>query len=455
MVLILVCDSLTGIGKTSSVIRYMKEHPDQHYIYIAPLLACGDEVCAACPELNFVRPKTKYADMGEDNTRLTISSTKNEDFILALSQGRNICSTHQLFTSLNDVAIEHILAGDYTLFVDEALDVVRVERVKTAALKILTELGCASLDEDGKIVPNRARVKELGYDLLDTPMKTLWTMINNYAIHMDNSAAKYVSTSVCILDEERLKAFKEVIVTTYMFEAQDFAYYCKNHDIPYSYIGIGKDEKGFHFTDNPEECYIPEYTTQLTDRIHLCRDERLNRIGDEPTSLSMSWYSKADSKIFKKMNCVLQTYLTTRDLPMMEHGNCARSRRYFTVYKPYADKIGCRSMSSKNWLSFTARGVNSLRDRDIVCFLINPYINPSKRRFLAPAQLYDEDAYSLSILIQFLWRSAIRDGKDIYLYLPSARMRRLLEDWMAEIETGRHVQKLIDITNRKDDPPEP
>ena len=42
----------------------------------------------------------------------------------------------------------------------------------------------------------------------------------------------------------------------------------------------------------------------------------------------------------------------------------------------------------------------------------------------------DEDAYALSEMLQFIWRSAIRDGKEIWVYLPSVRMRSLLEEWI-------------------------
>ena len=42
----------------------------------------------------------------------------------------------------------------------------------------------------------------------------------------------------------------------------------------------------------------------------------------------------------------------------------------------------------------------------------------------------DEDLFALSEMLQFIWRSAIREGKDIHLYIPSSRMRGLLETWL-------------------------
>jgi hypothetical protein len=40
------------------------------------------------------------------------------------------------------------------------------------------------------------------------------------------------------------------------------------------------------------------------------------------------------------------------------------------------------------------------------------------------------DAFSLSCLIQWIWRSRIRNNESIKLYLPSTRMRNLLENWL-------------------------
>ena len=35
-------------------------------------------------------------------------------------------------------------------------------------------------------------------------------------------------------------------------------------------------------------------------------------------------------------------------------------------------------------------------------------------------------------MLQFIWRSAIRDGEEIWIYIPSIRMRRLLYEWIEE-----------------------
>ena len=50
-----------------------------------------------------------------------------------------------------------------------------------------------------------------------------------------------------------------------------------------------------------------------------------------------------------------------------------------------------------------------------------------------------EDDYALSIMVQWIWRSAIRDGKKIWLYVPSKRMRDLLTNWIEEVSNGGSV----------------
>jgi len=46
--------------------------------------------------------------------------------------------------------------------------------------------------------------------------------------------------------------------------------------------------------------------------------------------------------------------------------------------------------------------------------------------------MFDQDKWALSEMVQFVWRSAIRDEKPITLYVPSKRMRDLFINWLSE-----------------------
>lgn len=58
------------------------------------------------------------------------------------------------------------------------------------------------------------------------------------------------------------------------------------------------------------------------------------------------------------------------------------------------------------------------------------YILESHNFFKQRGINIDEDLYGLSEMIQWIWRSRIRKGENINIYIPSMRMRNLLNAWM-------------------------
>ena len=59
------------------------------------------------------------------------------------------------------------------------------------------------------------------------------------------------------------------------------------------------------------------------------------------------------------------------------------------------------------------------------------YYNPIiKQFFIDKGVSVDEDIWALSELIQWVFRSAIREGNNINIYIPSERMRNLLIEWL-------------------------
>ena len=48
----------------------------------------------------------------------------------------------------------------------------------------------------------------------------------------------------------------------------------------------------------------------------------------------------------------------------------------------------------------------------------------------------EENEYALGEMIQWIWRSAIRDGKEIWIYVPSRRMRELLKQWLIDLSSS-------------------
>lgn len=57
--------------------------------------------------------------------------------------------------------------------------------------------------------------------------------------------------------------------------------------------------------------------------------------------------------------------------------------------------------------------------------------------------------YALSILIQWVFRSAIRNGKKIKIYIPSERMRYLLKEWIQNLYEGNDLKNINYVATRE------
>lgn len=64
-------------------------------------------------------------------------------------------------------------------------------------------------------------------------------------------------------------------------------------------------------------------------------------------------------------------------------------------------------------------------------FIVNRFINPFMKNVFTNKDIpVDEDEFALSEMLQFIFRSSVRNVEPIHIYIPSSRMRKLLEDWM-------------------------
>lgn len=63
--------------------------------------------------------------------------------------------------------------------------------------------------------------------------------------------------------------------------------------------------------------------------------------------------------------------------------------------------------------------------------MCNIFFNPILKNFFESKGVrIEEDKWALSEFLQFMFRSGIRKGEHIRIYIPSLRMRNLLKRWM-------------------------
>ena len=98
--------------------------------------------------------------------------------------------------------------------------------------------------------------------------------------------------------------------------------------------------------------------------------------------------------------------------------------------------------SSLKVSQLTSQAIAAFRDRRLLdgrrtchydlIYLYDQYINPYVARWLEDNTRAFDDAYALTELIQWVWRSRVRNGQPITLYLASPRMRQLMEKWLSD-----------------------
>lgn len=416
-----VCDSLMGSGKTSAAITFMNENPDRKFMFVTPFLSELDRIAAACPDLHFQAPGT-YA-----------GRTKSQDIEVLLRAKQNIVTTHTLFSILRAEALDMIRASDYTLILDEVMAVIEVDDMKKGDVDFYLGTGLFEMDEDGEHIhwtgPD---------DYAGTHATTVEKAKQGNLIYYRNSLLFWS------LPINNFAVFREVYVLTYMFHAQMQRYYYDMNGLEYEYIGTEQTESGYRFSP---EATIPEYAADLIDHVHILDDPKLNKIGEsfrykdplkDPT-LSSSWYRRSTERGNTNLDLMRRNAANV----IRHKFDSVASDYIWTIFKNKKKNVQMDKTKAKNVLSergfvpCTTRATNEFRDRHNLLYLINLYFEPLILNYFKDhGAEVDEEAYSLSELVQWVWRSAIRCGEDVNIYIPSRRMRALLQEWLERLAAG-------------------
>jgi len=87
------------------------------------------------------------------------------------------------------------------------------------------------------------------------------------------------------------------------------------------------------------------------------------------------------------------------------------------------------------FLAMNSKATNLYARKTAVAYPVNIYPRPEISSFFdCNLEKHDgkqfQDLHALSTMIQFIWRSCIRNGLPINVYVPAKRMRDLLQDWL-------------------------
>lgn len=395
---------------------------DEHFIYITPFLTEVQRVKEQCNRKMY------------EPTNKNSKGSKLESLKQLVIEGKDIVSTHALFKSMDQELSELIQNGGYTLILDEVMQVVETISKSQADWNMLLNEKKLTIDDEGKVVWLDMEYTGQFTDIME------YALTDNLYVHSRNSENNKVMLLVWTFPIAAFTSFSDIYILTYMFNGQIQKYYFDLYNLQYTMKSVKLKQDKYMLVDYDTMLDIDK-RRKYKELIHIY-EGKLNNIGNKDYSLSKTWLEKG---LKNNNNKQLKNNATNYFIHIT--GTSSKENMWTTILgtdfielsdgtkgKTKEDKIK-KSLGGKGYIrgfvSCTARATNDYRHKTNCAYLLNRFLNPMEAGFFIDKGIdIDEDIWSLSELIQWLFRSAIRDGKEIKLYIPSKRMRELLINWL-------------------------
>ena len=405
-----IVDDIMGSGKSTWAINHINQNPDKKFLCIVPLLS----------ECERFKEKTDIDIIDPEKW-----GSKWKNFRWLVENDKNIVTTHSLIKMMDLDMLELLKSKNYVLMIDECLDVLDTYKISKDDLKIIFNEKLVSLDEDGFLVWNEERKPYKG---VYGDIKRLCSFKSLMGFKKENSdeLARIIMWNFPV---DFFKCFDESYIFTYLWEGSIQKSYFDIHGIKYEKYMLDYDRQLI------PHCKEIEYEKRrnVADLINIY-DGKFNKIGmkiGKSNPLSKSWYEdkrKKNRSIFSQLKNNTENYFRTVT-------KTKSIDNMYTVFKPYCKYVKGKGFAN-GFVSCNARGTNEFKDKKSLAYLINFFMSPDIKQFLEHYHIeFDDNLFSLSALLQWIWRSQIRDGNPIDLYIPSERMRELLKIWINECKT--------------------
>jgi hypothetical protein len=431
-----VIDAIMGKGKTTFLIDRIKRidtedqrkryetsgaHVSTKFLVVVPLLGKVDRFTAALPSLDFRDPQP-------------VEGRKLDHLKTLISEGRNIVTTHALFRMLDRDIYAKLKAENYVLIIDEVLD----------AVEMYTGLSG----------PDRHHIFERRMVSIDPVSKRLVWNHEDHGDYVgkfedikglcDTGSLVMVNDAVLLWEfpSEFLRCFREVWVATYMLYGSPFHSYllAEGFHLDMKTISGGRL---VDWLEGSDEAHIKR---ALRDLISIYEGS-MNDIGKEGVKehpLSGGWYKRTPAPVLARLKASTENFFKkVAQSPSHLNG--------WTTWKDYKKVLRGERYSRNNatpgkafgFIPTNAKATNDYRRVASVAYLVNVFYHPIiKSYFESMGVPVYEDLYALSQMVQWIWRSRVREKEPISVFVPSERMRGLLKRWL---EAGSTIELVNEI----------
>ena len=411
-----VLDAIMGSGKTNKLIEWMDSHPDEKYLYIAPYLEEVEErVTMSLKWVNLHNPEHGHG------------KNKSDSLLELLREGKSVGFTHSLFKLMTEEHTQEIERQGYILIIDEELSMIEhYNGVKPGDIHLLCEKGVIKVDYN-----NFGQVSWEDVNYRDGAFTELRNLCKLDMVYANRNNIDFLTTHLPI---KLITSCKRVVVSTYLFKDSVFDCFCKMKGVETTkFLDIQFDNVG-----------VKDKIRSLIEFVGGEQVEKMRGMikGRRNNYLSQNWYVKLNDSVTPVSSLIRNVSLTNgaktnkpdadgfyKDCDVMYtfpskmlKKNAGNSKRYINP-KGYGNDA-C-------WVGCSVRATNKYANRWLLIHAYNRYPNKNVKLYMQGYGVYiDDEQFALAEMVQWVWRSRIRNGEPIKLCIASERMEKLFKEWL-------------------------
>jgi len=394
-----IIDSIMGSGKTTFAFNMFNDQTGlnalKRYIYATPRSKEVERALDSVEGRTFEQPEQKHSE-----------GTKKAHFMKQVKEGRDIATTHQLLERLTVEDIAEIEKQGYTLVLDEAPQVYEQVALCDCDLEMLEGFNHISVDKETN------RVEWINAEYPKTgAFNDLRELLERPGICYADKQGD--NTLVFTMDPSFWEAFSDVYLMMYLYDGQFVKSYFELYGIEVTKYAVANGVLvDYDVTKEGRESHY----ALMKFRKHK------TFVGEGRNDLSTGYLK--DSKRFTD-----EAIKSIKD----EMYNFSRTTKVddiiWTCHSEFEDVLQGKGYKN-GYIPYTERATNAYKDCTTLMYIGNRFANPNDTKFFTRRGIeFNYDLFAVSEALQWIYRGAIRDGKEVRILMPSSRMRDLIKKW--------------------------
>lgn len=433
-----IIDAVMGTGKSTWAINEMIKDHSQKYVVVLPLLSEVKRYMEALGQHRAVfAPEPGYSDQ-------IITPTKLDAFKAMLQDGTGvIITTHALFSMWDAECFEHIKTHGYICILDETVDLVEETTISGHDYRMLLSSGY--IEEES--YHGNENLKAIH----STPRTPMYEgEFSRFIRHALLNNLVMVDGKICIrtIKPENIVSFKHCYVLTYMFPGSQMDCWFKLYGVGVNHMTLVRDVL-------MGEIYLQEHPgiysgAEFAHLITLESSPGMLAVGakgrKKAIPLSTNDFESMDHRRLEQIarNLLNFTWRKTEAFVKRVIGDDVSHIGYYLLwttknkFRPklegkmrYRHVPGYEGLEKEIFLAHNTRATNDYSHKACLAYMTTPILRVPITKFFRSCGLdFNDDLYMLSTLLQWVWRSRIRNFEEILLYIPSEPLRCLFNQWL-------------------------